>query len=285
MKRYKPIDGQISMFHESVEKAVDNSETPLKAETQPKNIITKPGDLWHIGNHRLLCGDSANPTDMKKLLSGAKMQMVHCDPPYNVCVQPQSKDKTSAKSRKLKGDFLPSSEFLNLLYMWFHHVSQALEPGNAFYIWGGYSNIVNYPSIIKSAGLYYSHGIVWVKDTSVFTRKDFMGKYEICFYGWKVGAPHKFFGPNNIPDVWEVPNIPRTQMIHLTEKPVEIPLRAIKCSSEEGDNVLDIFGGSGSTLIAADQLKRTCYLMEIDPWYCDVIVKRCKGLGVPIERE
>ena len=286
--KHKPYADQMSMFpSEEIPQKVEDDSDPGSLEStdlQSKLPITKHGDLWHIGRHRLLCGDSANPTDIERLLDGNKVQLVHTDPPYNVCVQPQSKDKDTAKARKLEGDFISKQEFTSLLYMWFTHISRALEPGEPFYIWGGYSNIANYLPIIKSTGLFFAQTIIWVKSMSVYTRKDFMGKHEWCFYGWKEGAPHKWTGPNNITDVWEIPNVPRKQMVHLTEKPVEIPFRAITYSSSPGDSVLDIFGGSGSTLIAADQLDRVCYLMEIDPAYCDVIVKRCKGLHVPIKR-
>lgn len=284
MARYKPIDSQMSLFNKNITATTDDSSKLVS----PSSLITPttiPGDLWHIGPHRLMCGNSADPDDMRKLLDSNRIQLIHTDPPYNVKVQPQSKDTNSAKARKLEGDFISPVKFTQLLHWWFNNMSQPLEKGRSFYIWGGYSNMVNYLPLIKAAGLYFSHAIIWVKSMSVFTRKDFMGKYEICFYGWKEGANHQWHGPNNITDVWEVPNIPRQQMVHLTEKPVEIPLRAIKYSSEEGENVLDIFGGSGSTLIAADQLKRNCFLMEIDPMYCDVIVNRCKGLRLPIERE
>lgn len=263
------------------EETIDISEF---SKERPSKITTKRGDLWQIDNHRLLCGDSSDSHDVKKLLDGNKVQLIHMDPPYNVKVQPQSKDSTSAKSRKLSGDYISDLDFLKLLYLWFIYAGRALEPGRAFYIWGGYSNILNYLPTIRATGLFFSQAIIWVKSMSVFTRKDFMGKHEICFYGWKKGAPHKYLGPNNITDVWEVHNVPRKQMIHLTEKPVEIPLRAIEYSSQPGERVLDLFGGSGSTLVAAHTLDRICYLMEIDPWYCDIILQRCKELGMSIEK-
>lgn len=116
--------------------------------------------------------------------------------------------------------------------------------------------------------------IIWVKQHPVLTRKDFMGNHEWCFYGWREGAAHKFFGPNNVPDVWPIKKVNPASMVHLTEKPVELAVRAIQYSSRSGENVLDLFGGSGSTLIAAQQTGRRAYLMEIDALYCDVIVQR-----------
>jgi DNA modification methylase len=153
-----------------------------------------------------------------------------------------------------------------------------LQPGRTFYIWGGYANLGNYPPVLEACSLYFSQGIVWDKQHPVLTRKDFMGAFELAFYGWKVGAGHKFFGPNNVTDLWHVKKINPTSMIHLTEKPVELAVRAIQYSSRRGENVLDLFGGSGSTLIAGEHTGRKAFLMEIDPAYCDVIVQRWENL-------
>jgi DNA modification methylase len=156
-------------------------------------------------------------------------------------------------------------------------MARVLEPGRGFYVWGGYGNIGNYPPALKECGLYFSQGIVWDKMHPVLTRKDFLGCYEICYYGWKEGAAHKFFGPNNVPDLWHIKKINPQNMIHLTEKPVELAVRAIQYSSRPGEHVLDLFGGSGSTLIGCEQTGRRAFLMELDPAYCDVIVERWKG--------
>ena len=143
-----------------------------------------------------------------------------------------------------------------------------------FYIWGGYANCGNYPPVLKACGLYFSQSIIWNKQHPVLTRTDFMGAHEWCFYGWREGAAHQFFGPANIPDLWQIKKVNPQSMIHLTEKPVELAVRAIQYSSRPGENVLDLFGGSGSTLIAAEQAGRRAFLMEIDSAYADVIVQR-----------
>jgi DNA modification methylase len=122
--------------------------------------------------------------------------------------------------------------------------------------------------------LYFSQTIIWVKEHPVLTRKDFMGNHEWCFYCWKHDAGHQWFGPNNATDVWSVKKVNPQSMVHLTEKPVELAVRAINYSSRAGENVLDLFGGSGSTLIACEQTGRRAFLMELDAPYCDVIVKR-----------
>jgi DNA modification methylase len=132
----------------------------------------------------------------------------------------------------------------------------------------------NYPSALKEAGLYFSQAIIWEKQHPVLTRKDFMGAHEWCFYCWREGAAHVFLGPNNATDLWHVKKVNPQSMSHLTEKPVELAVRAIQYSSRTGENVLDLFGGSGSTLIACEQTGRRANLMELDPLYCDVIAQR-----------
>jgi len=138
-------------------------------------------------------------------------------------------------------------------------------PGRCFYIWGGYANCGNYPPVLKACELYFSQAIIWVKEHPVLTRKDFMGAFEICFYGWREGAGHHFFGPPNATDVWSVKKVNPASMIHLTEKPVELAVRAIEYSSRRGENVADLFGGSGSTLIASGGAGSYLYGKRDDP--------------------
>ena len=182
--------------------------------------------------------------------------------------------KLRAKDGALVNDFVSDEEFVRLLRAWFGNIARVLEPGRGFYIWGGYKNPWNYPNALRESELYFSQMIIWVKEHPVLTNKDFMCNHEWCFYGWKKGAAHRFYGPANITDVWSVKKVNPQSMIHLTEKPVELAVRAIQYSSLQGENVLDLFGGSGSTLIGCEQTGRRAYLMEIDPLYCDVIVAR-----------
>lgn len=164
-------------------------------------------------------------------------------------------------------------------------MARVLLPGHAFYVWGGYANLGNYPPVLREHKLYFSQGIVWDKEHPVLTRKDFLGCFELAFYGWKEGAGHRFFGPNNVPDLWHVKKVSPQKMVHLCEKPAELAVRAIQYSSLAGENVLDLFGGSGSTLIAAEQTGRRAFLMELDPLYCDVIVQRFENFtGKKAER-
>jgi DNA modification methylase len=182
--------------------------------------------------------------------------------------------KLRAKDRPLANDFVSDEVFDQMLHAWFGNIARVLEPGRALYCWGGYANVANYPPVLKAHGLYFSQAIIWHKLHPVLTRKDFMGDHEWCFYSWREGAAHRFFGPANVPDVWQVKKINPQSMVHLTEKPVELAVRAIQYSSLAGENVLDLFGGSGSTLIACQQTSRKAFLMELDPLYCDVIVQR-----------
>ena len=284
----------------------DGLTDPDDVPEPPDEATTKPADLWLLGKHRLMCGDSSKSAEVDRLLGGATIHLVITDPPYGVRVEPRSNNaiaaglssfqgtkhhqrfdverhpekakatsmKMRAKDRPLANDFLSEEEFTQLLYAWFGNIGRVLEPGRAFYLWGGYSNCGNYPPVLKATGLYFSQAIIWVKSHPVLTRKDYLGDHEWCFYGWKEGAAHQYFGPNNATDVWSVKKVNPQNMIHLTEKPVELASRAMEYSSRPGENVLDLFAGSGSTLIAAEQTGRQGFLMEIDPLYCDVIVTR-----------
>ncbi|MFO0915250.1 MAG: DNA modification methylase [Pirellulales bacterium] len=298
----------------------------------PDEPVTQPGDLWILGNHRLLCGDSGSVADLDRLLDGQPIHLVNTDPPYNVKVEPRSKNaiaaglssfsndaaakklkndqgmaaftaamqrkkgksggtataeppakrKMRAKDRPLANDFVSDEAFNDMLHAWFGNIARVLVPGGSFYIWGGYANLGNYPPVLKACKLVNSQCLVWNKGWPVLTRKDYMGAYEVAFYGWREGAGHKFYGPNNATDLWEIKKVSPQQMQHLTQKPVELAVRAVQYSSLPEQNVLDLFGGSGSTLIACEQTGRRAYLMELDPLYADLIVDRFQRFtGVP----
>lgn len=298
------IDQLLADLEAQTETEVEEVTTP----EPPEDPVTRRGDLWILGNHRILSGDSASVEDVDRLVDGAPIHLVNTDPPYNVRVEPRSNNAIAAgvssfrqthhqkldlsrhpekskptgrmrpKDRQLENDFVSDEEFERLLRAWFGNIARVLLPGRAAYIWGGYSNCGNYPSALKDAGLYFSQAIIWVKEHPVLTRKDFMGDHEWCFYSWRAGAAHQFFGPANVTDVWRVKKVNPQSMVHLTEKPVELAARSIQYSSRRGENVLDLFGGSGSTLIAAEETGRKAFLMEIDAPYTDVIVKRWQAL-------
>jgi len=297
-------DAEIQELVSGLDEPVDGLSDPDAIPEPPDDPATQPGDLIVLGDHRLLCGDSADSDQVARLLDGAKIQLVNTDPPYNVRVEPRSKNaiaaatasgarmknqqldharkpqgapgKMRARDRELDNDFLPDEEFVKLLHAWFQNLADALEPGRSFYIWGGYSNLFNYPAAFDQVqDLRFCQCIIWDKQWPVLTRKDFMGAHEWCFYGWREGAAH-YFAPdiNNATDLWTVKKVNPQSMVHLTEKPVELAERAMTYSSKKGETVLDLFGGSGSTLIAAERMGRRAFLMEIDPAYCDVICQR-----------
>ena len=280
----------------------DGLTDPDEVPAPPDAAITQPGDLWILGDHRLLCGDSSKVEALDYLLNGQPIHLVNTDPPYNVKVEPRSnnahvsgtnglrnlhqKHKTTdtlrAKDRPLANDFVSDEEFDRLVDAWFANISRVLQPGRAFYIWGGgypgsggaKGNHETYPQFMRMHDLKYAQLIIWDKQHPVLTRKDFMGAHESCFYGWREGAAHVYLGPNNATDLWQVKKVNPQSMVHLTEKPVELAVRAMQYSSRTGDNVLDLFAGSGSTLMGAEQTGRHAFLMELDPLYCDVIVQR-----------
>ncbi|MCP4249371.1 MAG: ParB N-terminal domain-containing protein [bacterium] len=300
----------------------DGLTDPDAVPEPPDEAVTQPGDLWQLGVHRLLCGDSGSEEDVDRLLNGQPIHLVNTDPPYNVKVEPRSNNaiaaglssfqateakrkgslkhhqgldlarhpgkskathrKIRAKDRPLVNDFVSDEEFDRLLHAWFGNIARVLQPGRGFYIWGGYANCGNYPPVLKATGLYFSQSIIWHKQHPVLTRKDFMGDHEWAFYGWREGAAHVFLGPANVPDLWQVKKINPQQMEHLTAKPAELAVRAMQYSSRPAESVLDLFGGSGSTLIAAAQTGRRAFLMELDPLYCDVICDRYQRFtGIP----
>ncbi len=293
------LDVDLSLTGFSSDELVQLMDDPVtEGKTDPDAVpeppdepITRIGDLWLLGEHRLLCGDTASSTDMDHLLEGEKVQLVHSDPPYGVNLQSRSQNaltaslsgaqrakqnqpKLRAKDRPLANDEASETDYAKLLNGWFTNIARVLEPGRGFYLWGGYVNLTAFPIALREAGLYFSQGIVWVKEHPVLSRKDFMSDFEFGFYGWKEGRAHQYFGPNNATDVWQVKKVRPQKMVHPTEKPVGLAARAIQYSSKSGEVVLDPFGGSGSTLIAAEQASRRAHLMEIDPLYCDVIVRR-----------
>jgi len=222
---------------------------PDEVPAPPDEATTRTGDLWLLGDHRLLCGDSCKAEDVDRLLDGAPIHLVNTDPPYNVKVEPRSNNaiaaglssfgmthhqkmdvvrhpekakptgmKIRAKDRPLANDFVSDEDFDRMLHAWFGNLARVLEPGRGFYIWGGYANVANYPPVLKACELYFSQAIIWVKEHPVLTRKDFMGNHEWCFYGWREGAAHIFLGPNNAVDVWSVKKVNPQSMIHLTRE-------------------------------------------------------------------
>jgi DNA modification methylase len=241
-----------------------NTDPPYNVKVEPRS------------NNAIAAGLSSFPPSTKSAVEASDAKGMHHQGFDLARHKTKSKPtgKMRPKDRPLANDFVSDEAFDEMLLAWFGNIARVLQPGCSFYIWGGYANCANYPPVLKVCGLYFSQAVIWVKEHPVLTRKDYMGNHEWAFYGWREGAGHKFYGPTNAVDVWAVKKVNPQSMVHLTEKPVELAVRAIQYSSKPGQNVLDLFGGSGSTLMGAEQTGRHAFLMELDPAYTDVIVMR-----------
>jgi DNA modification methylase len=236
----------------------------------PDKAVTAPGDVWVMGEHRLLCGDATQIEAIEKVLAGGLADMVFTDPPYNVNYGATMKDKLRGNKRKIANDNLGADfeKFLkdacvNLL---------AVTKG-AVYICMSSSELHTLQKAFREAGGHWSTFVIWAKNTFTMGRSDYQRQYEPMLYGWKEGTEHFWCGARDQGDVWFVKK-PVVNDLHPTMKPVELVERAIRNSSKGRDTVLDPFGGSGTTLIACHKAGRAARLVELEPRYCDVIVKR-----------
>lgn len=260
---------------------------------------TNPGDIYILGRHRLLCGDSTKKKDFSNLLKGDKVKLVITDPPYNV-------DYEGGTGLKIMNDAMSDTKFRAFLTDAYKRMYEAAEPGAPIYVFHADSEGYNFRGAFKDAGFKLAQCLIWVKQSLVLGRQDYHWRHEPILYGWKEGAAHFWYGERNKDTVIDDEKInytkakkadliqalkdmhekmyknssviyhdkPSRSSEHPTMKPVKLIGKLMNNSSERGDTVLDPFGGSGSTLIAAEQLERTCYIVEMDPKYCDVIVKR-----------
>jgi len=232
--------------------------------------VTVPGDVWILGQHRLLCGDATQIEAVEKVLAGGLADMVFSDPPYNVNYGATMKDKLRGKMRKIANDNLGDGfeQFLS------HACTNILAvTKGAVYICMSSSELHTLYRAFTGAGGHWSTFVIWAKNTFTMGRSDYQRQYEPILYGWKEGAEHYWCGARDQGDVWFVKK-PVANDLHPTMKPVELIERAIRNSSKIRDTVLDPFGGSGSTLIACEKTGRQARLIEVEPRYCDVIVRR-----------
>ena len=236
---------------------------------------TRPGDLWILGEHRLLCGDATVVTDVERLMGGQLADLAVTDPPYNVDYANAAKNKTISKDRRILNDALGDG-FYQFLYD--TCVNLLLLTKGACYICMSSSELHTLQKAFTEAGGKWSTFIIWAKNTFTLGRADYQRQYEPILYGWKQGADHFWCGARDQGDVWFVDK-PRVNDLHPTMKPIELIERAIRNSSKSRDIVLDPFGGSGTTLIAAERTGRSARLMELDPKYADVIVERWQNLS------
>jgi site-specific DNA-methyltransferase (adenine-specific) len=233
------------------------------------------GDLFEIGEHRLLCGDSTCSDTVAKLMNGELADICHTDPPYNIDYEGGSK-----KREKIANDKL--DDFPKFLYDVYTTISTALKKGGAIYVWHASSETHNFIQQFLNAGFLFKSYIVWNKNNSTFGRSDYHWKHEPCIYGWLDGASHKWHGDRKQTTVWDIDRPSRSEE-HPTMKPIPLCSKPLENSSKQGDIVLDVFLGSGSTMVASHQLKRKCYGMELDPKYCQVIIDRMKKLDPTLE--
>ncbi len=247
---------------------VEGFTDPDEIPEAPEEPITQRGDLWLLGEHRLLCGDSTSADDVAVLMEGELADLLLTDPPYNVAYEGKT-----AEALTIENDSMDDNAFREFLKQAFVNAQTVLKEGAGFYIWHADSEGFNFRWACNEAGWKVRQCLQWVKNSMVLGRQDYQWKHEPCLYGWKEGAGHTWLSDRSQTTVLEFDRPSRSEE-HPTMKPVPLFRYLIQNSCRVGGLVLDLFGGSGSTLIAAEQLERRAYLMELDPRYCDVIVKR-----------
>jgi DNA modification methylase len=236
----------------------------------PGAAVTCPGDLWVLGDHRLLCGDATNATHVATLMGDERARMMFTDPPWNVAIGSDANPRHRQRPG-LANDDLPPEQFALFLSAFIGAAKDHVD-GDVYCVLGA-SEWPTLDAALRSHGFHWSATIIWAKDAFVLGRSKYHRRYEPVWYGWHEKGTSSFNDRRDLDDVWEIPR-PRRSDEHPTMKPVQLPLRAMANSSVAGDVVLDLFGGLGSTLIAAEQTGRRAYLMELEPTYCDGIVQR-----------
>jgi len=264
------LDLPVDLAVQELEAEEDDYEMPDEIKT---DIVL--GDLIEIGEHRLLCADSTDSEQVAKLMNGEKADMVHTDPPYNINYEGGSKKRDKIANDKL-------DDFPQFLYDAYTTLSTAVKKGGAIYVWHASSETHNFIQQFLNAGFLFKSYIVWNKNNSTFGRSDYHWKHEPCIYGWLNGASHKWYGNRKQTTVWDMDRPSRSDE-HPTMKPIHLCTKPMENSSKVGDIIIDTFLGSGSTMVAAHQLKRKCYGMELDPKYCQVIVDRMMKLDSALE--
>ena len=270
----------------------------------PGDAVAKRGQVYQLGNHRLMCGDSTSASDVQKLMGGEQADCLVTDPPYNVNYGGDAAAPTNrGKHRVIENDNLTDSEFYAFLLKFYQNAEAALKPGGTFYIWHADNEGNNFRNALRDAGLQLRQVLIWNKSQLVLGRQDYQWKHEPCLYGWKDGAAHYFTSSRTETTIIEeeIPEFskmkkdelvrmlekvysqattvidelkPTKSDLHPTMKPLRLMAYQIQNSTRKGEIVLDLFGGSGSTLIAAEETGRRCRMMEYDPRYVDVIIKR-----------
>jgi DNA modification methylase len=232
---------------------------------------TEPGDLWLLGEHRLLCGDSTDPTAVARLVAGQTAVMAFTDPPYNVDYGDHGGKQRGARKRKIANDAMPPEQWETFCRGWARNLVEHV--GGALYVCMSTKEWPIVSGVLEEAGAHWSDTIIWAKDRFTLGRADYQRQYEPIWYGWREGAKRHWRGDRDQGDVWRIAR-PSVSDLHPTTKPLELAERAIENSSQPGDSVLDLFLGSGTTLIASERTSRLCRAVELDPRYVDVAVMR-----------
>jgi DNA modification methylase len=266
------------LFAEQFPSDVKDDEFDLEEELESiDEPITKPGDVWLLGRHKLLCGDATNIKDVLNLMDGSKANLCVTDPPYNVDYEGATEDKL-----KIMNDKMSDSDFYEFLLKTYKNLFEVLDDGAAAYIFHSDTEGHNFRRAFKEAGFHLANVCIWVKNSMVLGRSDYQWQHEPILYGWKATGAHKWYSDRKQTTIWNFDK-PFRNAYHPTMKPVELCAYPIQNSSMSNCIVLDLFAGSGSTLVACEQTQRTCYSLELDPKYCDVIVKRFKAINTADE--
>ncbi len=232
---------------------------------------SKPGDLWALGEHRLLCGDATKPEDIEKLLAGGQASMAFTDPPYNVSLGDHGGQQRGTRKRRIANDSMDPIAWEVFVRAWGRNLLTSVD--GAIYVCMSSKEMPLVSRVLAEEGGHWSDTIIWRKDRFVLGRADYQRAYEPIWFGWREGASHHWCGDRDQDDVWEI-NRPSDAPLHPTMKPLPLMERAIANSSKPGDLALDAFAGSGSTLIACERTGRRCAALELDPRYVDVVLAR-----------
>lgn len=273
------LSGYTDEEYQAIMDALNDGVTEVEEDDVPEvdesvEPTAKRGDLYQLGRHRLLCGDSTMIDDVEKLMGGDVADMVFTDPPWNVNYGDVKGDNPQGyKPRTILNDFMGTEEFKDFMFSAFSCMNAVSKDGCMTYVVMSAQEWGNMMLTLCQNNYHWSSTIIWNKDSLVLSRKDYHTKYEPIWYGWKEGTRLHPLEDRKQSDVWDIPR-PKKSELHPTMKPVELVARAIENSSRVGDIVLDLFGGSGTTLMAAEQTGRCARLNELDPKYVDVIIAR-----------
>lgn len=275
-------------YKEDIEKPIIEDEFDVNqfVEDHPEPK-TKLGQLWKLGDHYLLCGDATKPEDVAKLLQGNRAALVVTDPPYNVAVSSDSQELQESGRSEIMNDNMSDSDFDDFLAAVFKNYSASMNPNAAIYVFHGSSYQREFENAMNAADIMVRSQCIWVKNNATFGWSQYRWQHEPVFYAYKKNEAPAWYGDRKQTTVWQddlLEDLPATiwrvdrddatKYYHPTQKPLSLIAIPIRNSSKRGDIIIDYFGGSGSTLMTCDQLDRVCFTLELDPIFCDVIIKR-----------